>query len=280
MRPVNLIPPEERRDKAAVRTGPVAYLLVGALVLVLGAVTMLVLANNDISDHKAEIADLQQQQSQARAQAAQYASFNQFAQVEQSRKATIKSLADSRFDWERVMNELARVIPGDVWLTNLSGAVTPAQLSASSSGTGAAIDTSSITGPSLSLEGCAASQDAVARLLSSLRDVDGVTRVALASSDLPDQSSSSGVSDSGGAAGSSDCTIRNFLAKFQIVAAFDGVPTPPVAGAVPSTAAAAPGTTTTPPTTTTPTTTPPSTTDSSSSSSTPASTTPATDSGN
>lgn len=43
MRPVNLIPPEERRgERAPMRTGSLSYLLVGALALVLGAVTVLV----------------------------------------------------------------------------------------------------------------------------------------------------------------------------------------------------------------------------------------------
>ena len=31
--------------------------------------------------------------------------------------ATVTSLADSRFDWERVMRELSLVLPADVWLT-------------------------------------------------------------------------------------------------------------------------------------------------------------------
>ena len=40
-----------------------------------------------------------------------------------SRRST--SLAQSRFDWERVLRELAIVIPEDVWLTNLTATVSP-----------------------------------------------------------------------------------------------------------------------------------------------------------
>ena len=36
------------------------------------------------------------------------------------------SLADSRFDWERVMRELSLILPDDVWLTNLTGKASPA----------------------------------------------------------------------------------------------------------------------------------------------------------
>jgi Tfp pilus assembly protein PilN len=229
MRPVNLIPPEARRDAAAARTGPVAYQLVGALAVALAAVMMLVLTNNKISDRQEKIDSLRQQEATARADAARYAAFEQFAQVEQERTDTIHSLADSRFDWERVLQELARVMPADVWLLNLTGTVSPSVSLGSGAGAGSGtIDTSSISGPSLQISGCAAGQDAVARFIAALRDIDGVTRVGLASSDLPDQA---GSSDSGNAA---DCQVRDFLAKFQIVAAFDAVPTPPVAGAAPA----------------------------------------------
>ena len=41
------------------------------------------------------------------------------------RTETVDSLAQSRFDWERVMRELALVIPEDVWLESLTGTVAP-----------------------------------------------------------------------------------------------------------------------------------------------------------
>jgi Tfp pilus assembly protein PilN len=244
MRPVNLIPPEERRDKAPIRTGPIAYLLVGALALALGAVTMVVLTDNKISDKKSQIAQLQSQETAAKAQAQQFASFTSFSNLETSRAATVKSLADSRFDWPRVMRQLARIIPADVWLINLTGAVSPdvsvSSTSSSGGGGGSGLDTSSITGPSLQLSGCAASQESVARFLSALRDIDGVTRVGLGSSDLPGGTTSTGDS----AASSADCQTRNFIAKFAIVASFDAVPAPPVPGAAPSTSPTTPAATT------------------------------------
>ena len=48
MRPVNLIPAEERRGQnAPLRTGPVAYIVLGALVALLGAVTLPVEAGSE-----------------------------------------------------------------------------------------------------------------------------------------------------------------------------------------------------------------------------------------
>jgi Tfp pilus assembly protein PilN len=252
MRPVNLIPPEERRDKAPIRTGPIAYLLVGALVLALGGMTMVVLTNNKISDKKAQLTQLKGQQAAAKAQADQFAPFSSFATVKDQRTATITSLANSRFDWPRVMRELARVIPRDVWLTNLTGKVSStvnvSSSGSSSSGGGGSIDTTSITGPSLQFTGCAASQDSVARFLAALRDIDGITRVGLSSSDLPSSKSTS--SSSGDSAGANtDCAVRDFIAQFEIVAAFDAVPPPQVPGASPTPSTPAPTTGTPAPTT-------------------------------
>ena len=59
MRPVNLLPPELRRgEHAPLRSGPLAYIVLGALVAALAGVTLLVLTNNQISDRKAEVATL------------------------------------------------------------------------------------------------------------------------------------------------------------------------------------------------------------------------------
>jgi Tfp pilus assembly protein PilN len=252
MRPVNLIPKEERRDKASIRSGPVAYLLVGALALALGAVTLVVLTNNKIADRKTTISQLKQQEAAAKARSDALAPFASFNSMEEQRTATIQSLADSRFDWERVMRELARVIPSDVWLTDLSGAVTGAastsssgsgssSSSSSTSATSSSIDTSSVTGPILHISGCARGQDGVAAFLSALRDIDGVTRVGLASSALASggaDAASSG--SSGGSDSSSGCATRKFIAQFDIVAAFDNVPAPAIPEAAPTAPATAP----------------------------------------
>ena len=247
MRPVNLIPADQQRNRAPIRTGPIAYLLVGALVLGLLAVTMLVLTNNKIADHKAEIANLEKQEVAAAQRAQQFASFTSFSGLEQSRRETVANLADSRFDWERVMRELSLVIPSDVWLTHLSGAAS----AASGSSTASSSSDTSITGPSLQISGCATSQDAVAGFLSALRDIDGVTRVGLTSSARPEGAgSATAASDSAaGGGGGEDCSTKDFIPKFEIVVAFDNAPAPQASGTTPATPAAPAAT---PPATTTP----------------------------
>src|SRR4051812_21971197 len=102
MRPVNLIPTEQRQGAhAPMRTGGIPYILVGALVAVLAGVTLMVTANNQISERQDEKAQLEREDAVAKSEAERLAAYTQFATLHEQRVATITSLADSRFDWER-----------------------------------------------------------------------------------------------------------------------------------------------------------------------------------
>jgi Tfp pilus assembly protein PilN len=238
MRPVNLIPSEDRHgENAPMRSGPVAYIAVGALVVALAGVTALVLTGNQIADRKAEAAQLHQEDTVARARAQKLAAYSQFQALKEQRVATVTSLADSRFDWERVMRELSQVLPGYVWLTSLTATDSPSvSVGSGSSGGGGSSGSSSgagmrasIAGPALEMSGCATGQDGVAGFVTALKDIDGVTRVGVQSSALPDLGSSASSSGGGGGGeegGSSDCRTRGFIAQFQIVVAFDAAPIP------------------------------------------------------
>lgn len=226
MRPVNLIPVEDRHGQnAPLRTGPVAYIVIGALVLALAGVTMLVLTDNKVADSKSELAQVKSEDAAAKARAESLASYTQFAALHEQRVATIASLADSRFDWERVMRELALILPHDVWLNSLEAS---ASSEAGSGGTSGSLS-GSIVGPSLSISGCAAGQFAVANFVTALKDIDGVTRVGVESSELAGEDEGAGSSgESGGSEGgdSGDCRTRSFIAEFKLVVAFDAAPVP------------------------------------------------------
>ncbi|HWB70367.1 MAG TPA: hypothetical protein VG518_10365 [Solirubrobacterales bacterium] len=216
MRPVNLIPEDERRGPGAREgRGPLAYVVVGGLVALLAGVTVLVLTNNSISSDKAEIAQLEGEISTANAHAAELAPYVQLREVHDNRVATITSLADSRFDWERVLRELSLVLPPGVSLSSLTGTVTPG---AAVAGGGTVGLRGAVPGPALELVGCAKGQDGVAEFVTALKEIDGVTRVGVESSTLAgggEEASSDSASASGG------CESG---AQFQMVAAFDAAP--------------------------------------------------------
>ncbi len=251
MRPVNLIPPDERRgDNAPLRTGSLVYVLVAGLALLLLGIVAVALTGKQVSDRQAEKAGLEQELATATAQAQSVQAFTDFRSVQENRASTVASLAESRFDWSRVLHELALVLPSDVSLSTLTGTVSPvvqagsSQSGSSSSGSGLRAD---IQGPALEITGCAPSQDAVAGFVSALEDIDGVTRVGVDSSKLPEESSSGlsgepGDQAASGESGTSDCQSGPTIVKFTMVAAFDAVPTPSAATAPSVPPAAAPTT--------------------------------------
>ena len=236
MRPVNLIPADERRgDEAPLRTGHLVYVLTAGLALLLLGIVVVTLTGKQISDREDQKASLQQELDQASARASSLAAFTTFRAVQESRLATVTSLAQSRFDWSRVLHELSLVLPSDVSLSSITGSVSPdiqmsgGGSSGSSSGSSGSDLRGNIQGPALEISGCAPGQDAVAGFVAALEDIDGVTRVGLESSNI-DSASGSGAA----ASSSTDCQAGPRTASFQIVVAFDAVPTPSTATTAPS----------------------------------------------
>lgn len=216
MRPVNLIPEEERRVQGgAGRTGPLAFIVVGALAALLIGVVMMVLAANEVSERKEEISTLTVQKEEAAARAAALSPYATFQQVARQRTQTVSELADSRFDWDRVIRQLSLVLPSGVWLTNLTGSAGGGAGEGSSSSAAG-----SVAGPSLSMSGCAPSQDGVAALVAALKEIDGVTRVGLESSTLA----------SGEVPGAGE-TATCKGPQFSLLVAFDAAPPSPDTGA-------------------------------------------------
>jgi Tfp pilus assembly protein PilN len=232
MRPVNLIPPDERRgEQAPLRSGVLVYLVVGACVAVLVAVTSLVLIGNKVADRKVDVVQLRHEDAAAQRKAQRLASYTQFRTLSEQRVQTVQSLADSRFDWERVMREMALVLPHDVWLINLT-ATAAAGVTVEGSSSGTSDLRSQAAGPALEIKGCAVGQEAVAGFVSVLKDIDGVTRVGMKSSELPGEEGGAGTSAEaeGGSDDTEDCRTRKFITRFEMVIAFDAAPVPVAGG--------------------------------------------------
>jgi hypothetical protein len=123
------------------------------------------------------------------------------------------------------------ILPSDVWLVNLTASASPhsstgAEEGGENGGSASGIRASA-PGPALELSGCATGQEAVAGFVTALKDIDGVTRVGVETSQLSDKESGAGDAGGSGGEGGEDCRTREFIAKFEIVAAFDAAPVPP-----------------------------------------------------
>jgi len=217
MRPVNLLPERYRPAKSSGKRSGSAYVVLGVLGALLLAVFLIVHTSNQVADRNQQAAAAEAEAQQAEAQAGTLGAYGDFKAAKETRTQSVGSIANGRFDWERFMRELARVLPDEV---SLSGAEASAAGGEDDAGaTGAAV------GPSATLTGCAVSHPDVATLMVRLRQMDRVTDVTLTES-AKASDGGSGQPASGGAGGG--CGT---LVTFDVSVVFDPAPpAPQVAG--------------------------------------------------
>ena len=233
MRAVNLIPADARRGGGlgGRPQGP-AYGLIAGLVVALALVTVYVLTTNTISSRTATLASLQAQTAQAHARAASFAGYTAFEHLAQTRAATVRQIAASRFDWHGALSDLARVVPANTSLQSLSGSVSSGAGGQGATSPGAAGGLQAAgSGPAFELIGCTSSQDDVARLISRLRLINGVTRVTLSGSQKSDSAASGSSAPSSGSSTAAGCGPNG--PTFDLFVSFAA---PPGAGATGGTA--------------------------------------------
>lgn len=175
MKAVNLIPTEQRRVRATGNRSGSAYVLIGVLATLLVMVAAYVFTAGNVTDRQNKAAAAKAEADQLEAQAAKSKSFTNFAQIKQTRLASVSTIANSRFDWERMMRELSRAMPAGSWL-QASDASVAAPASGSETGVAA---TAAPAGPTATLTGCTPNQADVARMMVRLRQMHRVTDVML-----------------------------------------------------------------------------------------------------
>lgn len=228
MKAVNLIPAEERRGAggAAGRTGGGAYILLGALALLVLMVAAYTTTSRSRDEQQARLATVERDAAAGEARAAALSQYTTFAALRLARVATVKSIADSRFDWAHAMHELGRTLPRDITLTALTGTVSSTSSGAGGGGVAlrAAYDV-----PAIELTGCAPGQGAIPPMLTALRQVDGVRRVAL------QQSIKSDGAPAASTAVGTHVKPADCRRTFQAVVFFDPKPQPSAAAAATAT---------------------------------------------
>lgn len=188
MKAVNLLPPDLRgapkkaaggKPAAETPSGIGAYVVLGVLAAAVAALAVYVLAGNAVKDREAKLATVQAEAKNAEQRAAALKPYADFEALANQRITTVRSLAEARFDWHRALQDLSRALPKDAALTEISGDVSP------TAGTGGGSNSlrGALPAPALSLKGCVSSQTGVAKVMSRLGNIQGVTRVTLATSD-------------------------------------------------------------------------------------------------
>ena len=176
MKAVNLIPTEQRRAQATGKQNGSSYIVIGVLVTLLALVGAYVFTSNNVKDRNSKAAAAKVQADRLEAEVAQRGAFTNFSDIKKARLASVVNVATTRFDWERLMRELSRVMPEGSWLQSSDASVTgdvEGETTTTDTGTAAA------PMPKANLVGCTPDQSDVAGMMVRRRQIHRVTDVKL-----------------------------------------------------------------------------------------------------
>jgi Tfp pilus assembly protein PilN len=251
VRPINLIPAEQRRGAArgpGARSSIAGYAVLGVLGAAVLCVLALVATSNQINGKTDDLAEIQSDSQREKQVADALRPYGQFADLQRARVTQINTLAASRYNWERPLRQLSKAIPRNVWLLNVTATENPTvQIEEGGAGGDITNLREKTQAPAFAITGCTYSQHAVARMMTRMRNLDDVTAVRLAKSarkEESDSSSGTAITDQQGQEQQeiSDCTGSARVTKFDLLVEFGGAGPAAAAGAaqpgVPSGAAA------------------------------------------
>ena len=194
MRPVNLVPQDQRRRVPREGSGKGAQAVLGVLAILLAMVVAYVLTSNTVTERQNETEEARVEADRLEAQAVKKVDVSDFTAIAETRVQSVATVAAARFDWERLMRELSRVMPPGSWLQSASASTTGAVEGAAAPVAGAkpAPGAQASGSPTANLVGCTSGHSGVAQLMVRLRQLHRVTDVQLTQSSKEEASSAAG----------------------------------------------------------------------------------------
>jgi type IV pilus assembly protein PilN len=177
MNRINLLPPEQRVKASRERGLLWAILILVAIVVALGLVY--VWQNSQVSDKQAQLDQLTAETAVVQQQAAALAPYAAIQTERTAMTQTAKGIYDSRVPWSTILQEVSLVIPENVRLQSLTGAVPATMLPGvavpAAAGTAAAA-------PDITFTGTTYTHKDVAEFMTRLGLIPQLTNVQLTSS--------------------------------------------------------------------------------------------------
>jgi hypothetical protein len=225
VRPVNLIPVEERRGASrapAGSTGNGVYVMLGVLGVALFGTVLVVLQGNKVNHQKSQLAALTAEAAKSKKTVDGSAPDLAFEQAAQARFDLVHQTAADRFNFERRLRQLTRAVPNTVKLGKLDASLSGDGGAAASGGAGASAGAAASAGgdPSFDLSFCVVEGNPwqqAAEMITRMRNLDGVKKVSIDQGNRPQKSSSDTAPAAGGGESGGPCSAEDFNGGLKIV---------------------------------------------------------------
>jgi type IV pilus assembly protein PilM len=184
-RGVNLMPTELRRERRT-KTNPLLVAIPVAAVVPLAAMGfMFTKASGELSTQKDSLANVQAQ-IDALPEPTRPEIDPALASVQQQRAAALARVLGGRLAWDRVLGDLSRVLPSNVWLTSLSAQLPVATTAGAAVPAGVGATAAAPIPTGVTIQGYTYSVPDVARLLGRLGTLPSLRNVTLSATERKD----------------------------------------------------------------------------------------------
>jgi Tfp pilus assembly protein PilN len=184
MRAVNLLPRDLERDSSFGGRTPYLVVAGGIALVTVSAVIVFMSASGTVSDQQAQLESVEAAITRLPASREPALESGAIAQERTDRVAALAAALTTRVPLDRLLRELALVLPEDAWLTSLTASA-PASPAPGAAPPGTAPGASTVA-PSVTIEGATYSHESVARVLARLAALPTLTDVRLTESSRVD----------------------------------------------------------------------------------------------
>ncbi len=206
MRPVNLLPEDQRGRGVASGDPMISYGIIGALGLLLLMVVFTIWQSNKAATLNDEASDLRAQATKYQTEAAPVVKYTDFGDEVDKRKLIIGGLAESRFPWHTALFNLSQSVPADVTIDSITGD-TAAATTTPGPAAAAAEPAEEKPGATITMSGCASGWISYAKFAARLKTMPGVLSVSVKNSG--GDSNPGGAPPSGDSGGAVDDSARH-----------------------------------------------------------------------
>jgi Tfp pilus assembly protein PilN len=181
MRAVNLMPRELERQRGDGSRAPILVTGGGVAAVTAAAVVLFMSASGSVSDQRSQLESLEASIAQLPVPGRPAVAPTAIAQERTDRVSALTAALSTRVPVDRLLRELAYVLPEDAWLTGLTASAPTGAPGAPSAGSAAPSATAM---PGVTIQGATYSHQSVARVLARLGALPTLADVRLTASAL------------------------------------------------------------------------------------------------